>query len=102
MTEFSLPSKAIAACIGLLGCSVSIICGMLSGGPADEILLRSMLAMGACIVLGRAIMWATRLCLEERLAQHVEATPIPDSSGVSLKSGDLIKHLRSDRANSAG
>lgn len=102
MTEFSLPTKAIAACIGLLGFAVAIASGLLSGGAADAILLRAMLAMGVCILLGRAVLWATRLCLLERLEQHMEAHPIPDSSGVRLKGGPAIKKMGADRANSAG
>lgn len=102
MEQFWIPSRAIAACIGLLGFAVAVLSGLLSGAGSDQIMLRALMAMVCCIVLGRVILWATRLCLQEHMAEFESSHPVPDSSGATGGLRGIAEKNRADRAESAG
>lgn len=102
MDQFWFPSRAVAACIGLLGFTVAVLSGLLSGAGVNEIMVRALMAMVCCIVLGRVILWATRLCLQEHMAEFSVSHPIPDSSGVSGGLRGLAEKDGADPAESAG
>ena len=50
-----VPTKAIAACFGLAGFVVAIICGMVVGNPIEETLSRAIPAMFVCVIVGYGI-----------------------------------------------
>lgn len=50
-----VPTKAIAACFGLAGFVVAIICGIVVGNSTEDTLGRAIPAMFICVVVGYAI-----------------------------------------------
>ena len=102
MSELWFPERAIAGCIALLGFGVAVASGAATGASGDDVLLRALLALFGCLLVGRVIAWATRLCLAEHLGAHLESHPIPDSSGIGPTPRGNQESSSSDRAESAG
>lgn len=61
--------RRTAACLGLLGFSAAIFCGLGVGNPATTILVRALWVMAAFVVIGMIVGWAGLLVVREHVSQ---------------------------------
>lgn len=79
-----VPTKVIAAGCGLTAFAVGILAGLFAGNPAETILLRSLIAMVACQVVGMVIGMICERVITEATVVYEKTHPIggqrPESS----------------------
>lgn len=63
------PTRVIAASLGLAAFSVALIAGLAADNPAETILMRAMVSMVVCHVLG----WCVGLTAERAVTEAVSA-----------------------------
>jgi len=61
--------RRTAACLGLLGFSAAIFCGLGVGNPATTILVRALWVMAVFVVIGMIVGWAGLLVVREHVSQ---------------------------------
>lgn len=71
------PTRVIAACLALAGFVIAIISGLAAGNPAEDILLRALLALVGCNLVGWCIGTAGERSIRERIASLVRAAQAP-------------------------
>jgi hypothetical protein len=80
-------TDTIAATFSLGGFATAAICGLLAGNPAHEVVVRSIIAMIVCNLVGKASASCINYAVEEHLADYTSARPIPSIE--SNDDGDL-------------
>jgi hypothetical protein len=68
-----VPTKAIAACFGLAGFIVAIICGLFAANPIEVTLSRAIPAMFVCCVIGYVIGIFTTRAISQNIQVAAEA-----------------------------
>lgn len=68
-----VPTKAIAACFGLAGFIVAIICGLFAANPIEVTLSRAIPAMFICCVIGYVIGVFTTRAISQNIQVAAEA-----------------------------
>lgn len=74
-----LPSRIIAGSFALAGFSAAAIAGLAAGNQATPVLLRAVVAMFVCYLIGLVIGTAATHAVSEHLAQYKRENPVPDS-----------------------
>ncbi|MBL0927102.1 MAG: hypothetical protein IBJ11_05545 [Phycisphaerales bacterium] len=64
-----VPTKAIAAILGLSAFAVAIVSGLGSDAEASVILLRALVSLGGCYLLGLFVGEAAAVAVREHLSQ---------------------------------
>ena len=62
--------RRTAACLGLLGFSAAIFCGLGVGNPAGTILVRALWVMTAFVVIGSIVGWMGLLVVREHVSRR--------------------------------
>jgi hypothetical protein len=70
-------TDTIAATFSLGGFATAAICGLLAGNPAHEVVVRSIIAMVVCNLVGKASASCINFAVEEHLADYTNSRPIP-------------------------
>ena len=73
-----VPTKIISSVLGLMGFFTALIVGLYVGNPGMHILLRAMVAMLVCVVVGRLIGTAGEICVREYLTKYKKDRPMPE------------------------
>jgi putative Mn2+ efflux pump MntP len=61
----ALPTKVIAGCMGLSAFVIAIVAGLSVGNPASETLLRALVAMVICQMIGVGLGWLAESAIAE-------------------------------------
>lgn len=72
-------TRVIAACLALSAFSIALIAGLAAGNPTPDILLRALIALAACFILGMAIGTVAERIVADHIARDT-ATAEPDRS----------------------
>lgn len=82
-----VPTKVIAASLGLAGFAIALVAGLSADNPASDIVLRAVVSMVACCLTGMAISAAAGRIVAEHLrkvgAPAAAAVPVPQSGGAA-------------------
>ncbi|MFZ4574082.1 MAG: hypothetical protein ACOYN0_06770 [Phycisphaerales bacterium] len=82
-------SKVIATAFSLTGFSVAVVAGLGAGNPASSVLLRAILCMIVCNLVGQAVGAVASRTVKAHLDDFRAANPIPDlSTGSQPSSND--------------
>lgn len=74
------PTKVIAGSLGLTAFSIAIVAGIASRNLSQEILLRALIAMFVCYLVGLVLGMIGERTVEEHVRQYIAARPMPDAS----------------------
>lgn len=81
--EFNAEGEPIprtsGAILGLAGFATALMVGMVIGNPAHITLLRALLCMVVCVVVGRVIGWAGELAARDVVDQYIKDNPPPQT-----------------------
>jgi hypothetical protein len=80
-------SRVISGTFALTGFSVAVAIGLGAANPASIVLLRAIVCLIACMIVGRLVGFAAELVIKEHLDAYRERNPIPDLSTVSQPEG---------------
>ncbi len=72
-----VPARVISSVIGLMGFFTALLVGLVVGNPGVTIVLRALLAMAVCAVVGRVIGTVGEICVREFLANFKTNRPKP-------------------------
>ncbi len=72
-----MSTKLVSGVLGLMGFSTAILVGVLAGNPGVVILLRAMLAMLICAVVGRVLGAVGEVCVREFVTHYKFNRPVP-------------------------
>jgi hypothetical protein len=96
-----IPARMISGVLGLMAFMVSCIVGLIAGNPGYVILLRAMLAMFVCTLIGRVLGMVGEMCVREYVSQYKtnRPRPIKPRQLVQLENerkahDEVIKHLK--------
>ena len=70
-------TRLVSGVLGLMGFSTAILVGILAGNPGIVILLRAMLAMLICAVIGRVLGAMGEVCVREYVTHYKSNRPVP-------------------------
>lgn len=70
-------SNIIAAIFSLAGFALAAVSGLIAGNPAADVVLRSIIAMVACRLVGAGAAACVNHVIEEHLRNYVDSRPIP-------------------------
>jgi len=91
-----VPTKAIAACFGLAGFVVAIICGMVVNNPIDAILTRAVPAMFVCVIVGYGIGTFTTRAISHNIQLAAKAT-----AAAAAEAADAATRIAQQEADAA-
>lgn len=77
--ERRLPVNIIASCLAMTAFSIAVISGLFAGNPSDEVLLRAVLSLAGCFVVGVLVGKAAEGAILEHV-QSLQSAP-PAESG---------------------
>ena len=97
------PPKLIAAIAGLTGFAVAIFAGLAANNGADVILVRAMLSMLVCYVVGAIVGGVMNAAVSEGIEQYMDERPVPDYEPVRERSepGDVLEANESAETRAA-
>lgn len=72
-----IPMRLVSGLLGLMGFSTSIVIGMIAGNPASVILIRAMIAMFFCAIVGRLLGAIGEVCVREFVVKYKSDRPQP-------------------------
>lgn len=75
-----IPTKVIGVCAGLTAFSIAMVAGIAADNPAEDVLLRAILAMFACQLIGWIVGAISERIVREALKQYRQSHPINTSS----------------------
>lgn len=70
-------AKVIASSMGLTGFAIACMAGLSAGNPTNLILIRSLVAMIGCYLLGSILGAAAEWVVNQHLAEYKAKNPIP-------------------------
>lgn len=73
-----VPARVISSLLGLMGFFTALLVGLIASNPGITIVLRALLAMAICAVVGRIIGTAGEMCVREFLNKYKEDRPFPE------------------------
>lgn len=71
-------AKVIASSMGLTGFAIACIAGLSVGNPTNLILIRSLIAMIGCYLLGSILGAVAEWVINQHLAEYKANNPIPE------------------------
>jgi hypothetical protein len=72
-----VPARVISSVLGLMGFFTALLVGLLAGNTGVTIVLRALLAMAICAVVGRIIGTVGEICVREFLREYKIERPTP-------------------------
>ncbi|MFG0314459.1 MAG: hypothetical protein ACF8LL_09775 [Phycisphaerales bacterium] len=72
-----IPATLISGVFGLTAFMLTCFVGLLAGNPGHVILLRAMVAMLVCAVIGRVLGIAGEICIREFVSKYKSTRPRP-------------------------
>jgi hypothetical protein len=72
-----VPSGMISGVLGMMGFAVACLVGLIAGNPGYVILLRAMLAMLVCAIIGRVLGVVGEICVREFVTLYKSDRPKP-------------------------
>lgn len=77
-------TRVTAACLALAAFSIALIAGLAAGNPTSDILLRALVALACCFILGLAIGLIAERMIGDHIARdaavsQVESAPAGDA-----------------------
>ncbi len=73
-----VPSRVISSVLGLMGFFTACLVGLSVGNPGSIILVRAMLALAVCAVIGRVIGTVGEVCVREFVVKYKADRPMPE------------------------
>lgn len=87
-----VPARVVSSVFGLMGFFTALLVGLVAGNPGITILVRAMLALAICAVVGRIIGTVGEISVREFLDKYKADRPMPEVP-------DQLKRLYKDRAD---
>lgn len=72
------PENVTACVLGLCGFSVSAVAGLAAGAGATDVIIRALIAMFICYVIGSFLGAIGMIAVREHLDQYRTENPIPE------------------------
>lgn len=72
-----VPARVISSVLGLMGFFTALMVGLIAGNTGVTIVLRALLAMAICAVVGRIIGAVGEVCVREYLEKYKTDRPMP-------------------------
>lgn len=72
-----IPARLISGVMGLMGFVVACATGLMAGNPGYVILVRAMLAMLVCTIIGRILGTVGEVCIREYVMKYKNSRPRP-------------------------
>ncbi len=76
------PGRIIAGCFALCGFSTALFASLGAGATAETILLRAIVALVVCFLVGAAVGAAGERCIREGFEQYSRTHPVPTLPGI--------------------
>lgn len=76
----TIPSRVIAACFALGGFAAAVIVGAVAGNPAETVLVRALLVMAVCWLIGHLVSYLASRAIAEHLETYRQEHPIPEET----------------------
>lgn len=77
LNQAGVPAKVISCILGLMGFFTALLVGLMAGNPGVIILLRAMLALALCALVGRILGIVGEISVREFLDKYKEDRPTP-------------------------
>lgn len=74
-----VPTKVIAGSFGLSGFAIALFAGLAAGNPAEVVLLRGVVSMIVCNVLGWVVGAVAERTLEDGIKSYQLLRPVPEA-----------------------
>lgn len=71
-------AKVIASSMGLTGFAIACFAGIIVGNPANTVLIRSLVCMFACYLLGSIVGAIGEWVVNQHLSEYKARNPIPE------------------------
>lgn len=75
-----MPTQVIASSLGLIGFIIAILAGLAADNPETTTIVRALIAMFICYVVGMIIGAIATRALNEHIAQYKQSNPMPSDS----------------------
>lgn len=73
-----IPARLISGVMGLMAFMVACVVGLIAGNPGYVILVRAMLAMLVCTLIGRVLGTVGEICVHEFVTRYKSDRPRPE------------------------
>ena len=99
-----IPTKLISGVLGLMGFATASLVGLVAGNPGLVIIVRALLAMLICSVVGRILGWVGEICVREFVTKYKHDRPQPEKPKelVDLDRAQKAHKSVVERMNKAG
>lgn len=78
MIEKELPvGQVVGAVTALCGFTIALIAGFIVGNPADTVIMRALIALFVCAVVGRVVGAVGFTAIRDHLSTYRKAHPVP-------------------------
>lgn len=74
------PTKVIAGSLGLTAFAIAVVAGLAAGNQSAEILVRALISMTTCYVLGLVLGAIGQRTIEEHVRQYIASRPVKKRS----------------------
>lgn len=88
--ERAAPNRMIASCFALCGFAVALLAGMDASVTTASALLRAIVALAVCYMIGTVIGAAGEACIAESFSDYSRRNPAPDPLIPAGNDGDII------------
>ena len=92
MQSSDTPIRVVAACLGLSAFALAIIAGLSAGSSASQILLRAVVSLVVCVLIGRLVAAVGVYAMDDAARAFRDAHPIERVDGVSGEPADAHSH----------
>lgn len=82
------PTKVIAGSLGLTAFAIAVVAGMAAGNQSAEILVRALISMMLCYVLGLVLGAIGEHTMDEHVRQYIAARPVKKFSEPIMEVGE--------------
>ena len=77
LNQIGVPARVISCVLGLMGFFTALLVGLSAANPGVIILLRAMIALALCALVGRILGIVGEICVREFLDQYKADRPTP-------------------------
>ena len=96
-----IPASLISGVLGLMGFMLACVVGVLASNPGYIILIRAILAMLICAIIGRILGTIGEICIREYVTNYKTGRPEPkrpqdlvDLENKQLEHERLVEHMK--------
>ncbi len=83
------PTKVIAGSLGLTAFAIAVVAGLFAGNESTEILIRALISMLLCYVLGLVLGAIGERTIEEHIRDYIAARPVKRFSEPIMEVGEV-------------